>query len=211
MMWLNMKRSHLRDWLLKDRTWVTRMRLDDLMEEPAFSSLNPYPSTVGALLDVSRSLRLVALRFAVNPVYAALIQKAGGSSFSPINTLVYFAQILEETASFPYWQSSPRIAGSGRDFPLQQRRSASWPRQVRPAICRVEMPEQAARSRAETSWTTRIFVWPRNAQQQAAGPAVRRAGPAGVASKRDAGGPLDDGTVRLWRFSHGRVVLGFHR
>jgi hypothetical protein len=54
------------------------MRLDDLMEEPAFSSLNPYPSTVGALLDASRSLRLVALRFAVNPVYAALIQKAGG-------------------------------------------------------------------------------------------------------------------------------------
>lgn len=72
MMWLNMKRSHLRDWLLKDRTRVTRMRLDDLMEEPAFSSLNPYPSTVGALLDASRSLRLVALRFAVNPIYAAL-------------------------------------------------------------------------------------------------------------------------------------------
>jgi hypothetical protein len=92
------------------------MRLDDLMEEPAFSSLNPYPSTVGALLDASRSLRLVALRFAVNPVYAALIQKAGGSSFSPINALVYFAQILEETAGFPYWHHLPELLDPAETF-----------------------------------------------------------------------------------------------
>lgn len=187
------------------------MRLDDLMEEPAFSSLNPYPSTVGALLDATRSLRLVALRFAVNPVYAALIQKAGGSSFSPINALVYFAQILEETASFPYWHHLPESLDPAETFLCNNDDPQAGPAKFVLQSVEWKRPSKQLAAELKLAGRPESLFGPAMQQQQAGGPAVHRAGPAGAASKRDAGGPLDDGTVRLWRFSHGRVVSGFHR
>lgn len=110
--WIKQAASRVRNWLFKDQTQVVRVKLDDLMEQPGTSNMfdhGSYPDSVAALLNASRSLRSVALRFSVNPLHAALIQKAGSSDFSPINLLVYVAQLLEEAASFPYWQHLPEM------------------------------------------------------------------------------------------------------
>lgn len=86
----------------KDTT-VVRLRIDTLLEKPAHNKYIPALGGAAALLDAARNLRSVALRFAVNPVYSALISSAGGTSFSPIHPLVYVASLLEECGSAPFW------------------------------------------------------------------------------------------------------------
>jgi hypothetical protein len=119
MKWVKSAISGLRNWLLKDQTQVARVKLDDLMEQTAIDTVfdnSTYPDPVATLLNTSRSLRLVALSFSVNPLHAALVQKAGSSGFSPINLLVYVAQLLEEAASFPYWNHLPEMLDPAEAF-----------------------------------------------------------------------------------------------
>jgi hypothetical protein len=56
-----------------------------------------------ALWDMSKALRLVALRFSVNPIAAALAMEAENSSFSPIHVLSRIANLAEECGNLPYW------------------------------------------------------------------------------------------------------------
>jgi hypothetical protein len=95
--------QRVRDRLLPKDTTVTRLRIDPLLEEPAYKRIIPMPEATTTLLEAARNLRCVALRFAVNPVYSALISSAGGTTFSPIHTLVYVASLLEECGSAPFW------------------------------------------------------------------------------------------------------------
>lgn len=84
---------------------VTRLSLDAYLED------NPsLPRPYGAsrwLVGVARNLRVTALRLAVDPVYSALLQTAGGTSFSPLHPLVYLAQLFEEAGRYPYWDALP--------------------------------------------------------------------------------------------------------
>lgn len=93
----------LRSRLKPKNTTVTQLRVDALFEKQQFKALPAQPQKCTALLEAARSLRTVALRFAVNPVYNSLLSRAGGSSFSPIHPLVYVAGMLEEAGSYPYW------------------------------------------------------------------------------------------------------------
>ena len=105
--WGRSKASRFRGWLFKDETQVTQVKVDTLMETSAIPNLygnNSFPEPVEPLLESSRALRQVALTFAVNPIHSALMQRADLGGFSPIHFLVYVAQLLEEAASFPYWE-----------------------------------------------------------------------------------------------------------
>lgn len=86
----------------KDTT-VIRLRIDTLLDKPAYKKVLPRSGGIVDLLKAARNLRSVALRFAVNPVYGALISSAGGTTFSPIHPLVYAASLLEECGSVPFW------------------------------------------------------------------------------------------------------------
>ena len=93
----------IRNRLMPKDTTVIRLRVDALLEKPSFKKLPPMSEAASSLLEAARNLRTVALRFAVNPVYTALISRAGGTTFSPIHPLVYVASLLEECGSYPYW------------------------------------------------------------------------------------------------------------
>ncbi|GAD97538.1 hypothetical protein PTT_13354 [Paecilomyces variotii No. 5] len=88
----------------KDST-VRELCVDDyLQENPAL----PRPSgSPQLLLEIARNLRVVALRFSVDPIYSSLLATASGSSFSPLHPLVYLAHLLEESGLYPYWDSVP--------------------------------------------------------------------------------------------------------
>ncbi|KAL5356563.1 hypothetical protein BJX96DRAFT_171727 [Aspergillus floccosus] len=105
--------SNLRARYLNDETQVERAKLDDLVETTSigeiFPNEYPYPAHIAGLIDASRSLRLLALSLAVDPIYSALTRKANSAVFSPINLIVYVAQLLEEAASFPYWHHLPEM------------------------------------------------------------------------------------------------------
>jgi hypothetical protein len=95
--------QRIRNRLIPKDTTVTRLRIDTLLEKPAYKKALAESGGTAALLDAARNLRSVALRFAVNPVYGALISSAGGTTFSPIHPLVYVASLLEECGSAPFW------------------------------------------------------------------------------------------------------------
>src|SRR5262249_18435267 len=116
MKWVKSHYSRLRNWLLRNQTSIQRVKLDDLMQKTAIGSLPLRPHAALALLNASRLLRLVALRLAVNPIHAALIQKAKGPSFSPLKLLVYVAQLTEKAASFPYWGHLPEMLDPTEPF-----------------------------------------------------------------------------------------------
>lgn len=104
--WLRTTVNRLRGWLLRDETRVSRVQVDELFEKTDIGSIfekGAYPDHVAALLDAARTLRLVALSFAVNPIHDALIQRSKTAGFSPIHFLVYISHVLEEAASFPFW------------------------------------------------------------------------------------------------------------
>ncbi|KAF2274923.1 uncharacterized protein EI97DRAFT_459876 [Westerdykella ornata] len=95
--------QRVRGRLMPKETTVTRLRIDALLEKPAYRKAILGSRGTAALLEAARNLRSVALRFAVNPVYSALISTAGGTTFSPIHPLVYVANLLEECGSAPFW------------------------------------------------------------------------------------------------------------
>ncbi|KKK19651.1 hypothetical protein ARAM_001652 [Aspergillus rambellii] len=91
--------------LLGPSSSVFRLHLDDYLQS---NQAVPRPSGPSRLLlDVARDLRRVALRFAVDPIYSALLATASGSSFSPLHPLVHVAQLLEECGQYPYWEPLP--------------------------------------------------------------------------------------------------------
>lgn len=105
--WGRSTASSLRKWLARDQTRVTRVKADALMDTTPLPNLYgsfAFPEPIHSVLDSARALRRVALTFAVNPIHAALMRKAGLTGFSPIHMLVYVAQLFEEAASFPYWK-----------------------------------------------------------------------------------------------------------
>lgn len=110
--------SELRARFVKDKTQVERVRLDALVENTSIGKIfqNEYTHDIAALLDASRSLRLLALSLAVNPIYTILTQKANTPVFSPISLLVDVAQLFEEAASFPYWQHLPAMLDAADAF-----------------------------------------------------------------------------------------------
>ncbi|KAL1861249.1 hypothetical protein Plec18170_001764 [Paecilomyces lecythidis] len=88
----------------KDST-VRELRIDDYLEE---NPTLPRPSgSPQLLLEIARNLRVIALRFAVDPIYSSLLATASGSSFSPLHPLVYLAHFLEESGLYPYWHAVP--------------------------------------------------------------------------------------------------------
>ncbi|KFY17537.1 hypothetical protein V492_00596 [Pseudogymnoascus sp. VKM F-4246] len=100
--WIQRRLTQFRVNVLKTESAVMKLRTDAYMtERPHMQAL--VSQFVRDLWDAAQKLRLVALRFAVNPVYGALIAKAGGTTFSPIHCLVYIAALLEESANYPYW------------------------------------------------------------------------------------------------------------
>ena len=91
--------------LLGEQSMVRRLQLDEYLEENRSA---PRPAgSARSLLETARNLRVVALRFAVDPIYTALLNVAGGSNFSPLHPLVYIAQLMEDSGSYPYWQKVP--------------------------------------------------------------------------------------------------------
>ena len=104
--WLRNTAERIRGWLLRDETRVSRVQVDDLFEYTDIGSVfdkGTYPDHVAAMLDSARSLRLAALSFAVNPIHDVLVQRSKTVGFSPIQFLVYVSHVLEEAASFPFW------------------------------------------------------------------------------------------------------------
>jgi hypothetical protein len=95
--------QRVRGRLMPKNTTVIRLRIDALLEKPAYKKAILRSGGTAALLEAARNLRSVALGFAVNPVYSALISRAGGTTFSPIHPLVYVASLLEECGSVPFW------------------------------------------------------------------------------------------------------------
>lgn len=97
--------SGMKSKLMGDRSSVGRLYLDEyLKDHPQL----PRPSqSIKLLLDIARKLRLVALRFSVDPIYSSLLASAGGSSFSPLHPLIYAAQLFEESGRYPYWEALP--------------------------------------------------------------------------------------------------------
>lgn len=93
----------VRSCFMPKDTTVTRLRIDALLEKPLYKKFTQTSEGAAALLEAARNLRTVALCFAVNPVYSALISRAGGTTFSPIHPLVYVASLLEECGSAPFW------------------------------------------------------------------------------------------------------------
>lgn len=93
----------VRSRFMPKETTVLRLRIDTLLKKPSYKKVAQMSREVSALLESARNLRTVALRFAINPVYSALISSAGGTTFSPIHPLVYAASLLEECGSAPFW------------------------------------------------------------------------------------------------------------
>jgi hypothetical protein len=104
--WVQRRATKFRINYLRTQSAVTTLRTDDYLAKNVQLKSSIYPS-MNALWDAARKLRIVALRFAVNPVYGALIAKAGGLTFSPIHFLVYTAGLLEECGNYPYWDDLP--------------------------------------------------------------------------------------------------------
>ncbi|KAI9774787.1 MAG: hypothetical protein M1840_000003 [Geoglossum simile] len=104
--WVERKITNFRINVLRTQSAVTNLRTDDYLAKQVQLKSSVQP-TMAALWDAARKLRVVALRFAVNPVYGALIAKAGGATFSPIHFLVYIARLLEECGNYPYWDDLP--------------------------------------------------------------------------------------------------------
>jgi hypothetical protein len=113
--WMRRKGTQLRIRHLRTQSAVMSLRSDDHLARNVQlqSSIRPANRT---LWEAARKLRVVALRFAVNPVYGALIAKAGGPSFSPIHFLVYVAGLLEECGDYPYWEELPPPANIMEPF-----------------------------------------------------------------------------------------------
>jgi hypothetical protein len=104
--WLERRATNFRIKVLRTQSAVMNLRTDDHLAKNVQLKSSVQP-TMAALWDAARKLRIVALRFAVNPVYGALIAKAGGYTFSPIHFLVYIAGLLEECGNYPYWEDLP--------------------------------------------------------------------------------------------------------
>lgn len=104
--WVERRATKFRINYLRTQSAVMNLRGDDYLAKNVQLKPSLQPSTK-ALWDAARKLRIVALRFAVNPVYGALIAKAGGLTFSPIHFLVYIAGLLEECGNYPYWDDLP--------------------------------------------------------------------------------------------------------
>lgn len=86
-------------------TTVTALSLDSYL---ATNTTVPRPRGATQLLaEIARNLRLTTLRFAVDPMYSALLLTADGTSFSPLHPIVYLAQLLEEAGRYPYWDALP--------------------------------------------------------------------------------------------------------
>jgi hypothetical protein len=56
-----------------------------------------------ALWEISKALRLVALRFSVDPIATALKMEAKLANFSPIHVISRIANLAEECGNLPYW------------------------------------------------------------------------------------------------------------
>ena len=97
--------SGIRSKMMGAQSSVCRLYLDEyLQDHPQL----PRPSqSTKLLLDIARALRLVVLRFSVDPIYSSLLASAGGSSFSPLHPLIYAAQLFEESGRYPYWEALP--------------------------------------------------------------------------------------------------------
>jgi hypothetical protein len=97
--------QRLKKRMLGCETEVQRLKVDEFSEQLAWlKSPSGHPKLV---LDTARNLRLVALRFAVDPVFSSLIMTAEGTSFSPLHPLLYLAQLFEEAGTYPYWKLLP--------------------------------------------------------------------------------------------------------
>ncbi|KAI9149090.1 Protein SERAC1 [Paramyrothecium foliicola] len=104
------KMSNTKAKMLGDKTTVRKLQVDEYLET---NSGLPRPhGSPRLMIEAARNLRIVALRFAVDPIYSALLATAGGSSYSPLHPLVYLAQLFEESAMYPYWETLP----PGRDI-----------------------------------------------------------------------------------------------
>ncbi|KAH8649283.1 hypothetical protein BX600DRAFT_474869 [Xylariales sp. PMI_506] len=91
--------------LLGQPSTVQKLHLDDYLESnPGIPRLAGSPKL---LLDITRNLRVVAMRFAVDPIYSALLATAGGSTFSPLHPIAYVAQLFEDGGTYPYWDTHP--------------------------------------------------------------------------------------------------------
>jgi hypothetical protein len=104
--WVERRATNFRISILRTQSAVMNLRTDDYLAKNVQLKSSVLP-TVTALWDAARKLRIVALRFAVNPVYGALIANAGGATFSPIHFLVYVASLFEECGNYPYWGGLP--------------------------------------------------------------------------------------------------------
>lgn len=84
---------------------VRRLRVDSYLQRKP--EITRPRGAQKQMFEIARALRVAALRFAIDPIYSALLTEAGGSSFSPLHPLVYVAQLLEEAALYPYWEALP--------------------------------------------------------------------------------------------------------
>lgn len=104
--WVERRMANFRVDVLRTESAVLNLRADEYIASNVHLRPTVLPPMY-ALWDAAKKLRIVALRFAVNPVYGALVEKAGGATFSPIHFLVHVASLLEECGNYPYWEYLP--------------------------------------------------------------------------------------------------------
>ncbi|KAH7015894.1 hypothetical protein EDB80DRAFT_708842 [Ilyonectria destructans] len=97
------KISRAKSKILGEKSAVERLRIDNHLKANPW--LHRPSDSSQLLLEIARTLRVVALRLAVDPIYSALLATASGSSFSPLHPLVYLAQLLEDSGLYPYWDA----------------------------------------------------------------------------------------------------------
>jgi len=97
-----------------NRSAVSRLAVDSVLQLKPWSDIE-LPEAVHSLGDVARGLRLVALQFAVSPVYEDFMRQFDDSP-SLFVFFVFTACFFESVASFPLWPKLPDFIHPERAF-----------------------------------------------------------------------------------------------
>ncbi|KAK0644439.1 hypothetical protein B0T16DRAFT_417675 [Cercophora newfieldiana] len=98
----------------RHKSAVSRLAVDSLLQLHPWSDIE-LPEAVHNLGDVARGLRLVALQFAVSPVYEDFMRQFDDSP-SIFVFLTFTASFFESVASFPLWKKLPDFIHPERAF-----------------------------------------------------------------------------------------------
>lgn len=99
--------SYAQDMVKETKTSVHTFKGNDYAQSCSAGrlALNPMSKI---FWDLTKELRSVTLRVAVNPIHTILMLNSRSEQFSPINALVNIAALFEEVGNYPYWTHLPQ-------------------------------------------------------------------------------------------------------